>query len=190
MLKLADAYRRLGVLPRSPFTVEDYRAHLFAQYRAYEITYEIRDVMPRGAAAFADWDRNHVVIPLPDNEVRIAIGFHEGGHLIAGRCCGPLHQPDRSVRDWHHCTECELEACSCAVLLLAPLPLTKVMHDEFSRGLRFHRANTPPPEVIARLDRFMSDLRFRELKAREREHGVRDSAVRIADAAAWLNTIS
>src|SRR5262245_42273541 len=60
MLTLADGYRRLGELPRSPFTVADYRQHLFAQYRAHEITYEIRTVMPDGASAFAVWGRNHV----------------------------------------------------------------------------------------------------------------------------------
>src|SRR5262245_36410257 len=196
MTTIADALRRQAKvekslpLRRSPISIAVYREHLLDQFRTHEISYEIRTVMPSAVLAFANWSPRRVVIPPLDDEVHLAIGFHECGHILAGRCGGPLHRPDRSVRDWHHCTECELLACAFAVAMIEPLPLTKAMHGELSRGLRFHRANTPAPAAVyARLDRFISDVRFQELKLREAERGVQTSVLAVATCESWLKQI-
>jgi hypothetical protein len=58
-------------------------------------------VMPKGAAAFADWRSRRIVIPAVVDDEKLAIALHEIGHVLQGECpnCEP-HRRDPKVREW------------------------------------------------------------------------------------------
>jgi hypothetical protein len=144
-----------------PIPLDVYRAHIDRVLTEYAITVEWRlpCAMPRGAAAFADRRRRHIVCPPITSEVDVAIALHEAGHCLAEPCRGGLHRPNRAVKDWHHCIRCETLAWALAGLLIRPLRWTTPMHARLAQSLEHYRQRTPASaEALGELARLTSNL--------------------------------
>jgi hypothetical protein len=98
---------------------------------------EVRAVMPKGAAAYANWATGTAVIPPIVDAATFAQAIHEIAHLIAGPCSRrEPHRPDPSVTRWHHCVACERRAWEIGLSLVE---FSRGMFKELQRGLRSYR---------------------------------------------------
>jgi hypothetical protein len=131
----------------------------------YTIEWRRPSAMPKGASAYADWSRRRIVVPTIEGpidqvEQRFAIKLHEAGHILAGPCRGADHQPDPTVKDWHHCLRCETLAWERAMELW---PFSREMFGRLQWSLGTYRRKTPgPATAVAALDRQCSNLTYAE----------------------------
>ena len=94
------------------------------------------------------------------------MGYHEAGHVLAGRCPndGTVHRRDPRVKGSWACIRCETLATSRALTLA---PFTRPMFDRLVQGLRSYRRGTRgPAREIETLDRLAGTLSFAEHQQR------------------------
>jgi hypothetical protein len=157
-------------LPTPRVTLDAYRRHVFAQLDRYAVTpvWTPASRMPAGAAAYADLRGKRVVCPPIEDEIDVAIVLHELGHHLSEPCKGSRHHKDPKVTNWHHCLACEVDAWTCAIALVKPLPWSRAMHQRLTRSLQIYRRQTPGGRSARReLDALACPIAWFELKQRD-----------------------
>jgi hypothetical protein len=158
-----DSIRRALPDMNAPDRATAYTAIVESLAREHNATVEWRHPSQiKGASAYADWTTRTIVVPRIDSDVeeRFAVCLHELGHVVAGRCRGADHQPDPTVKEWHHCLRCETLAWERAMELW---PFSREMFGRLQWSLGTYRRKTPgPATAVAALDRQCSNLTYAE----------------------------
>ena len=149
--------------------------------RRHGITIEWRSVMPAGVDGYAG--RRRITIRPIDRtapEVRAAVGLHEIGHVLAGRCPNRgAHRRDPEVLDWWQCMECERLAWANALRLY---PFTKRMFERLQSSLRYYRQRTPASAGVNAATERMVRLGWHEDRQRRAQWASRVERQRLAMA--------
>ena len=160
--------------PAESGSVEAMREVVRLLTEGHGIAVEIREHMPSGVSAYANWGTRTITIPPIVDAGTFAVALHECGHVLASQCPGrEPHRPDPSVRRWHHCIRCEVDAWLQAMRLV---PFSRAMFDRLRSSLGSYRRSTPAAQAeIERLDRVSGTVtwamerqkrrRFAEMKA-------------------------